>query len=153
MTAGELHDEMAEIGAKLLLQSCKDIKNGNIQPKIQDENLATSAPKIFKETCEIDFNQPAKKVHDFIRGLSPYPASFTTLNNKTIKLFNSGIYESENNKIEKPGTIIDLLNNKFIIQCLNGSVSIGEIQLEGKRRMKIDDYLRGNKIEIGTQLG
>ena len=85
MTAGELHDQMAEIGANLLLQSCNDIKNGNVQTKVQDESLATAAPKIFKETCKINFNQAANKVHDFIRGLSPYPASYTILNGKTTK--------------------------------------------------------------------
>jgi len=153
MTAGELHDEMAVVGSDLLFKSCVDIKNGKVQPKMQDESLATAAPKIFKETCKIDFNQPARKVHDFIRGLSPYPASFTLLNGKTAKIFDSRLYESVNTRNENPGTIVYIAENKFIIQCLNSSVEINAIQVEGKRRMKIEEFLRGHKIEIGILLG
>jgi methionyl-tRNA formyltransferase len=153
MTAGELHDEMATIGADLLLKTCNDISNGIVNPKIQDESLATAAPKIFKEMCKIDFNQPAKMVHDFIRGLSPYPASFTFLNGKIAKLFGSKLHESSNSRNEVPGAIVDILENQLIIQCDKSSVSIGEIQLEGKRRMKTEDFLRGYQLSVGMQLG
>jgi len=153
MTAGELHDEMSEIGAELLIKTCNEIESGEVQPTLQDESLATAAPKIFKETCKINFNQPAKKVHDFIRGLSPYPASFTSLNHKKAKLFNSRLNQYSNISSEKPGTIIEINESKLVVQCLGSSISVGEIQIEGKRRMKIDEYLRGHKIETGTLLG
>jgi methionyl-tRNA formyltransferase len=151
MTAGELHDELASLGAKLLLKTCIDISNGIAITKIQDEGLASAAPKIFKEICKINFDQPAKKVHNFIRGLSPYPAAYTFINEKMVKLYLSRIYEDHNKRRELPGVIVDILENMLIIQCVNSSISIGEIQVEGKRKMKIDEYLRGNRIEKNMQ--
>lgn len=153
MTAGELHDEMADIGAKLLIRTCQKIEEGRVQPTIQDETLATPAPKIFKDNCKIHFNLPAQQVHNFIRGLSPYPAAFTLLDGKMVKLFDSRIIETQNNKQDKPGTIIDIKGNRLIVQCDKGLISIGEIQMEGKRRIQIDEFLRGYKLEIKQILG
>lgn len=152
MTAGELHDKLAIIGADLLSKTCFDILNNKVKIKAQDESLATTAPKIFKENCKINFNKPAEKVHNFIRGLSPYPAAFTYINGKIIKLFESRIFEKQNSGNHLPGTIIDIQINKLIIQCQTSSISVFEIQVEGKKRMQVDDYLRGSRIQIGTHL-
>jgi len=152
MTAGDLHDQLAILGANLLSKTCSDIRSSNVKAKLQDESLVTAAPKIVKEDCKINFNDPALKVHNFIRGLSPYPAAFTTINGKVAKLFESRIFEKQSNRNEPPGKIVEILKNKMIIQCLSSSISVSEIQVEGKKRMKVDDYLRGSKISIGTLL-
>ena len=76
MTAGELHDIMAAKGAEILLETCRKIEKGSVTTRIQNHSLATKAPKIHQEDCLIDFNQPAEKVHNFIRGLSPYPSAY-----------------------------------------------------------------------------
>jgi len=143
MTAGELHDIMAEKGAILLAQTCKKILTGNVETILQDNSLVTKAPKIHKDDCQINFNQPVETVHNFIRGLSPYPAAYTKLNDKTIKLFSSQVHDKK--KIEfSPGTISKILNNQeFIIQCNPGLLSIKEVQLEGKKRIGVGDFLRG----------
>ena len=152
MTAGELHDKMAVVGSELLIDTCNAIKSGSVHTKIQNENLASAAPKIFKEHCRIDFCQPAQRVHNFIRGLSPFPGAYSYITGKVIKLFNSRLsdYKNEDNQI--PGTILEINDTTIMIRCLNDSISVTEIQIEGKRRMRIDEYLRGHKMEIGTIL-
>jgi methionyl-tRNA formyltransferase len=92
-------------------------------------------------------------VHDFIRGLSPLPGAFTYLHGKSVKLFDSRIYEESNNLSELVGTIVDFRDKRIIIQCSKSSISVAQIQVEGKRIMTIEDYLRGHKLEKGTGLG
>ena len=84
MTAGELHDFMAEVGADLLLETIRKIESATVKTTEQDETLSTKAPKIHREDCIINFNQSAQNVHNFIRGLSPYPAAYTYLKGKKI---------------------------------------------------------------------
>lgn len=151
MTAGELHDVMALIGAELLADTCHAIEASTAKTKIQDNRQVSSAPKIFKKDCIINFNQPAKKVHDFIRGLSPYPSAHTYLNKKMIKLFDSGVYSENDTSDFKAGTVKKIDKNKLIIQCDPGSLSIGEAQLEGKKRMPVSDFLRGYTVTPGIQ--
>jgi len=153
MTAGELHDEMAIVGAGLLFETCLDISKGTVKTIMQDESLVSLAPKIFKENCKINFNQPAYKVHNFIRGLSPYPAAFTFINGKMTKLFESRLFEEQNDRFNLSGVVVDILDNKLIVQCANSSISCTGIQVEGKRKMTINEYLRGSQINIETQLG
>ncbi|MCK5032228.1 MAG: methionyl-tRNA formyltransferase [Calditrichia bacterium] len=151
MTAGELHDEMAIVGAGLLFDTCLAISENTVQTKMQDESLASLAPKIFKENCKIDFNHQAKNLHNFIRGLSPYPTAYAFMNGKMVKLFESSIFEEHNNRNESPGAIVDIIENNLIVQCAQSSISVNEIQIEGKRKMKTEEYLRGSRIEIGAQ--
>ena len=88
-TAGEVHDRMMELGAEVVLKSVQAIENGAYELQAQNDELATKAPKIYHETCEIDFTQPTQTVHNFVRGLSPYPAAWTTLDDKQLKILRS----------------------------------------------------------------
>jgi methionyl-tRNA formyltransferase len=151
MTAGELHDEMAKVGADLLFDACLAISEHKVKTKIQEENKVILAPKIFKEDCLINFNQHAKNVHNFIRGLSPYPSAYSVMNDKVVKLFESRIFENRNDRSELPGTIIDIIDNKLIVQCKQSSISLNEIQIEGKRKMKTEDFLKGSRFQKGDQ--
>jgi methionyl-tRNA formyltransferase len=153
MTAGELHDVLADVGADLIVETIHKIENGKITIEVQDNLLASRAPKIFPKDCEIDFNQTPKKVHDFIRGLSPYPAAYSFLNGKQIRLYTTHLSE-QSAPGSTPGEVIALPHNKLIrIQCLNGSIDTAEVQLAAKKRMHVADFLRGYKINPGIIFG
>jgi len=150
-TAGELHDRMMQIGAKLLLKSVQAIERGAVKPLPQADIEATHAPKIYVETCRINFDQPAVQVHNFIRGLSPYPGAWTTLEGKTLKILRSSL-DPGHGTLETghpvPGTFVTDGKNYLNIRTLDGFVSVLELQMEGKRRMSVKDFLNGHKINV-----
>ena len=162
-TAGEVHERMKEIGAKLLVQTIDGLLNGTVEETAQQHPPITThlsplttdrlplvtpplkhAPKIFTETCRIDWNKPVSEIYNLIRGLSPFPAAFTLLNGKTLKIFRAkknitaplippGKYESD--------------GKQFLRYAgKDGYVEIQELQLEGKKRMQVDEFLRGYKF-------
>lgn len=143
---GSVYEKLMKIGAELVVKTVNAISNGKALAKTQDENKAINhAPKIFKETCEIDWNQSAIQIHNLIRGLSPYPAAFTSINDKSCKIFKSGISDDTmENKL--PGEWITDDKTYLKFKTGNGVLEILELQLEGKKRMKIDDFLRGNSL-------
>lgn len=149
-TAGSLHDKMMYTGAQLLLQTIRQIENGTIQEMVQpstaDLSVLKSAPKIFNETCEINWNQPIDKIYNLIRGLSPYPTAFTYLDEKKLKIFSSE--KEKTNESNESGKI--LTDHKTFLKfcATDGYISLKEIQLEGKKRMNIQDFLRGYRGKI-----
>jgi methionyl-tRNA formyltransferase len=146
MTAGELHDIMAARGANLLIKTCNQLRDGRIVTKKQDDSQATRAPKIFKEDCLINFSRPVSHVHNFIRGLSPFPAAYTFHRGSKISLYQSDVFSFDDMQM-LPGSIIEIQKNRLLIQCKPGILSIGQVQLAGKRRMAVEDFLRGNTLE------
>jgi methionyl-tRNA formyltransferase len=153
MTAGELHDIMALKGADLLVDTCRKIEMGTVATSVQDESLVIRAPKIRREDCIIDFHQPVEKVHNFIRGLSPYPSAYTFLNGKRLFLFRSSIIDSKKLKTQAGKVTLVINNEKIVIQCTPGLMAVGEVQLEGKKRMPVSDFLRGYRLSAGQELG
>jgi methionyl-tRNA formyltransferase len=145
-TAGELHDTLSEVGAEIVLQTVRLIELGKAQPRIQNDSLACSAPKIFKNDCCIDWKKSSQQVHDFIRGLSSYPASWTMHKGKTIKIYRTKITEAQS---KASGIVLQRTNDTLLVGTGNGAVSILEIQQEGKRRLGIEEFLRGYTIEEG----
>lgn len=146
-TAGELHDRLMNKGAGLLVKTVKAVESGRYKEHPQ-ESFGTSnlkhAPKIFKDDCQINFNQPVETVYNLIRGLSPHPTAFTMLNGKTLK-----IYRTQKENAEpgiQPGGF--LTDNKSYLKfaCADGFVSVTELQLEGKKRLDIEEFLRGVKL-------
>jgi methionyl-tRNA formyltransferase len=145
-TAGSLYERLRQKGALLVLQTVKAIESGTYPqiPQQLSEPIKT-APKIYKETCEINWSQPAKKVYDFVRGLSPYPTAWTMLQDKFYKIYAIKAISLENSTA-LPGTI-DTDNKEYIrIKTQDGWVAIEELQQEGKKKMKTADFLRGNKL-------
>lgn len=140
-TAGELHDRMMDLGAKTVLKTVQKIKGQAITGQKQNDALASKAPKIFHNTCQVDFHQSTQKVHDFIRGMSPYPAAWTLLDGKTLKLLRS------TKEVEAPKTppgSFETDNKSFIkISTLDGYVQIHELQLQGRKRMATGEFLNG----------
>ncbi|MEO6638975.1 MAG: methionyl-tRNA formyltransferase [Ginsengibacter sp.] len=148
-TAGELYDRMKETGAKLLLQTVDEIAAGSIketnQQRLQQDGgdflQLFHAPKITSETGEIDWNKSVNEIYNLIRGLSPYPSAFTFSKEKKLKVF---IAEKELLKINKaPGEVISDGKSFMKFACNDGFISIKELQLEGKKKMFIKDFLRG----------
>ena len=146
-TAGDLHDKLMNIGAGLLVKTVKAIEAGKYKEIAQEatgEKNLSSAPKLFREDCRIDWNQPVEKVYNLIRGLSPHPAAFCLLQDKTLKIFKAEATVMAH--AEKSGTL--LTDNKTYLQftCQDGLISVLELQLEGKKKMKVDEFLRGVRL-------
>jgi len=143
---GSLYERLMHKGAQLVLKTVKAIEAGNYNavPQQNDGDIK-HAPKIFKETCAINWNLPAEQVRNFIRGLSPYPAAWSTLNAKVYKIFKTSIVESHDESKEAGEYHTD---NKNYLHIKTGDdwISVEELQPEGKRRMTIQDFFRGNKI-------
>ena len=145
-TAGDLHDVMMEQGAGLVLQTVQAFDAGKIEPREQDHSaFRNKAPKIHKEDCRINWAQPAKRVHNLIRGLSPYPAAWTTLDGKNLKIFRTRL---NSRAAITPGQVhVVEEDNAILVDCADYCLEILELQLEGKKRMSSADFLRGYKGE------
>ncbi len=134
-----LHDRMSELGAKLVIDTINLIESGNYKLKQQDDSLSSPAPKINKETCLIDWNKSAEEIHNLVRGLSPYPGAYFNFSNKVIKIFKSKVMTGKN---LKPFQFYQS-KEELLIGCGKDALSILEIQQEGKKRMEIEEFLRG----------
>jgi methionyl-tRNA formyltransferase len=147
-TAEELYNNMKTIGAQLLLKTLKCLLDGTITEIPQNKNInlppqvLRHAPKIFTENCEINFLKPVAEVHNLIRGLSPYLGAFTFLENKKLKIFEcKKVLTSVNNTISK---LYETDGKSFLnFYCADGYIQVLSLQLEGKKKMGITDFLRG----------
>jgi methionyl-tRNA formyltransferase len=150
---GLLYERLMIRGAQLVLKTVKAIEAGDYPSIPQSEQAQIKhAPKIFKETCEINWSQPSNQIINFVRGLSPYPTAWAVLNGKTYKIFKSGLstVHSPQSTVDRgPLTVGQLeTDNKtyLYVRSLDGWVSILEFQPEGKKRMTVEEYFRGNKL-------
>lgn len=145
---GDLYEKLMFEGAKLVVKTIDAISKGEITPQDQDESKALNhAPKIFKETGKIDWNKSAVSINNLIRGLSPYPAAWCEINHKSCKIFKAEVVADTSPNV-LPGTIKTDNKNYVHFQTGEGTLSILELQLEGKRKMEIGDFLRGNTLNI-----
>lgn len=155
--AGTLHDKLANIGARTVLSTVSliEMTNGNVPVYPQDESLFTKAPKIFKEFCEINWDNSIETVHNFIRGLSPVPTAYTFHNNKFIKIYKSAKCFAKNKPEDisvEPGKLFKE-DNKLFVFCNDGLIEIKELQIEGKNRMLTEEYLRGHRLRTDDVFG
>jgi len=143
-TTGDVHDKMMLLGAKTVLKTVQAIENDTVTFTPQDASQVSKAPKLFKETCEIDFNQTTQTVHNFIRGLNPFPCAWTTLENLQLK-----IYKAEKEIIEhdyRTGEFLSDNKNYLKITTSDGLMNVLELQLQGKRKINVKDFLNGYKF-------
>jgi methionyl-tRNA formyltransferase len=148
MTAGELHDVMKEVGAALLVKTVQGLADGSLQEVPQSALAAGQvlrhAPKLFTETCRIDWQNSATAIYNLIRGLSPFPAAFAQLDGKVLKIYKATLLH------EKPAVSAGAYqtDGKTYLRfaCSNGYIQVEELQLEGKKRMAIGDFLRGYRF-------
>lgn len=153
---GSVHDKLMTLGGELVIETVNAILNGETntvpQERMKVEGELKPAPKIFKETCRIDWNCPVKRVYDFIRGLSPYPAAWTEMSGQDGETVVVKIFESE--KLFEthrllPGTVVTDGKKWLKVAVPDGYVSILSLQLPGKKRLRTDEFLRGYRIVDG----
>jgi methionyl-tRNA formyltransferase len=147
-TAGELHDRLMDKGAGLLVKTVKGIESGryniHLQSALHDGVELKHAPKIFKEDCLIDWNQPAESIYNRIRGLSPYPTAYTMLNDKVLKIYRAE-YEITEPGLQ-PGEFVTDNKTHLKFAAQDGYVMLTDVQLEGKKQMDIASFLRGVRL-------
>lgn len=151
-TAGELHDTLMGAGAELVLKSVQAIDSGQYELRPQDDTQSIHAPKIFKETCRVDWKQTGKTIYNLVRGLSPYPSAFTEFTDKNgqqagIKIYAASFEEAMHSHV--PGTVVSNGKTFLKVACSNGFISINDLQLAGKKRMQAEEFLRGFNIPAG----
>ena len=148
---GEVHDKLATLGTDLLKRTLPTIFNGTNDSIVQDDSLATFASNISREDERIDWTEDAQTIHNHIRGLSPWPVAYTTMDGKNLKLWRSEIVE---NVKGEPGEIIETTKDAIIVATgSEDGVALTEIQLAGKKRVKTRDYISGLQSKIdGTKL-
>jgi len=143
-TAGEVHDRMKEIGAAVLVKTVKGLTDGSLKEMAQPLTEIKHAPKIHTDTCRINWSRPVEEVFNLVRGLSPYPAAFTMMNEKMLKIYKAkkepcvpshteGEYETDGKTFLK-------------FACSNGYLQVTELQLEGKKKMTVEEFLRGYRF-------
>lgn len=145
-TSAELFERLAEMGGEVLLETIDKIKNHSLEPVKQDDSLSSYSPMITKDMSRLDFSEPAQKIHNIIRGIT----GFTVLDGKRLKVYRSSL--SGEFSTAENGEITDIKN--FGVKCGDGQIiRFEEVQLEGSKRMKVSDFLRGKKLEKGSILG
>jgi len=159
-TAGDLHDKLMVAGAQLIVETVRKIREKmedgmELKFETQRDSLANHAPKLDKNLCRINWQLKARDIYNLVRGLSPYPTAFAELQNEEGQVKTLKIFFAEYATIEhgKPVGTIDTDNNNFLnVHCSDGILQIKDIQLEGKKRMKVHEFLKGYKISAGTKM-
>ena len=147
-TAGELHDDLMQTGAQVLLKTVNALAAGTAEEKPQpelDHAQIKHAPKIFKEDCRINWEQPLDKIYNLVRGLSPYPTAWTTLQDKQLKIFKAT--KEHTKPAVAPGQPVTDQKSFLKIAAPDGYLVLQEIQLEGKKKMDVEAFLRGYRFE------
>ena len=147
-TGGGLFDKLAEVGAKLCVDTMVEIENGTATRTPQNHDEATHVSMISKELGNIDWNKSAVEIERLIRGLNPWPSAFTKLDGKTFKIWKAKVVSEHTNK--QPGRIVNVGKDVLEVQTGEGVLSLLEVQLEGKKRMEVDAFLRGYNVAEGT---
>lgn len=148
----DIHDRLADCGAKLLIETVEKLEKGEITPEKQDDSLSTYAAKIEKSDCLLDFSLDATTLHNLIRGLSPIPLSFThTPDGKLLKIVASRVIDAEAVSDKPAGTVISV-GDDIRVACGKGILSLLTVVPEGKGRMGAADFVRGRKIAEGDLL-
>lgn len=149
--AGSLHDRMAEAGSLLLLETVEGIESQTIKSAVQ-EGHSSPAPKILPEHCQIDWSRKAVEIKNQVRGLSPRPTAFTYYNGKRIKVFRVSVLQKKVNPEYSPGTIWLNDASEMCVATGENFIRLHDLQIEGKKRMPAEDFLRGSDIQTGQRL-
>ena len=151
-TAGELHDRLAEKTGKFIIKTLEGLAEGRLEPKLQEERMASYAPKIDRSMTHIDWRLPALGIAALIRGLDPWPGATTSLSGKRIKIFSARMVRGDVG-VGKPGRVARKMGNAIQVETGNGLVEIGALQAPGKKRLPADIFLKGFPMEEGMLLG
>ena len=143
-TAGELLDRLAVLGAELLSDTLRGYEAGTLIPMSQDESQVTLAPMLDKSMCPIDWIKTAQQVHDWVRGLHPWPVATAELAGTKFKIHETRVVSGAG----APGTVLELTKTGLVVACGEGAVEIRSLQAEGGKRMAAPDYFRGHPLEV-----
>lgn len=150
-TGESLHDKLMEAGAQLIVEALPMIEKGEIIPEKQDDALSCYATKLTKSMGCIDFNKDARAIERLIRGLNSWPSAYTTWQGKTLKIWEADVVEKE--KEASPGEIFAVDKESFTVAAGEGALRITSVQLEGKKKVAVKDFLLGYAIKEGMKLG
>lgn len=149
-TGGSLHDKLSLLGGDLLVKTLKALEEGSVIREKQDDSKSSHVIMLKKELGHIDFNQSAQQIERLIRGLNPWPSAYTSLDGKSLKIWKASVLNKESEG--KIGEIIEIAKDEIIVKTGEGLLAIKELQLEGKKRMTVDAFIRGYQITKGCIL-
>ncbi len=150
-TGGSLHDRLAHMGGDLILETLKQLEQGTLVREKQNDEESTYVKMLDKAIGKINFDESAKTIERLIRGLNPWPSAYTTIEGKTLKIWKAEVISDLNEA--KNGEIIDIGKDYFDVKTGDGILRVKELQLEGKKRMSVDAFLRGYSLIKGIMLG
>lgn len=150
-TGETLHDKLAEAGGRVLLDALQQLEQGTLQAEKQDDGLSCYAPMLNKEVSKIDFAKSATEVTNLVRAMNPYPAAHTVYQGRRMRVF--GAMAESCDKAAVCGEILQANTEGILVRCGDGAVKVTELQFDGKKRMPVREYLKGNTIETGVVLG
>jgi methionyl-tRNA formyltransferase len=151
ITAGELHDKMMIDGAQVLKETIDLIAKGEAPREKQSDEDTCYSPMMNKSLGNIDWNKPAKDIHNLVRGINPWPSAYTTYEDQAMKIWKTKVINKNSDK--KPGTILNVDKEGIEVSTGEGIVQIKEIQMSGKKRMIVSEYIKGNTINTEVILG
>lgn len=149
-TGGSLFDKLAVLGGPLVLETLQQLEEGTAKRMPQDNSKHTYAKMLSKELGRMDFSKSASELERLVRGLNPWPSAYTSLHGKNLKIWKAEVTEGKNAAV---GTVIAVKKDRLVVQCGENALALLEVQLEGKKRMAVGDFLRGYTVEEGTCLG
>ncbi len=149
-TTGEVYDKLKVLGADLLIKTLEDFSNGIFNRTPQDESKSSYAPLIEKAKCQINFDNSAEDIKNFVRGLNPFPKAYTYHNDILYKISEVSVMDTDL-KGSGCGTIIDVTKNSIIVACNDKAINILRIQKQGSKDLATSEFLKGNKLEIGSK--
>ncbi len=148
-TTGSLHDKLQDLGVTVLSETLQQITAGNAMREPQNEAEATYARLLCRNTERIDWHQPATAIHNLVRGLNPWPGAFSTYRNKTLKIWQTRVY-NESVACSQPGQVVQLTQEGLVVETGKGTIELLEVQPESKRRMKASDFVCGYCLTKGN---
>ncbi len=150
-TGGSLQDKLSVAGARLCVETLKKIEDNSVTFEKQDDSLSNYVKILNKSIGSIDWSMPAVNIERLIRGLNPWPSAYSIMGNKTLKIWKANVIEKDTSG--EIGTVVDIEKDSIHVKTGKGLLAITELQLEGKKRMPAEDFLRGIQLEVGTKLG
>jgi methionyl-tRNA formyltransferase len=152
-TGGTLHDKLAVLGAETLCEALRLLKGEQLVARPQSEAEATYAPLITKEDGRIDWRQDAETIERRVRAFNPWPSAYTLLRDKLLKIFAAQIEGAFPRSAHAPGTIVEVTPVSLVVATGSGCLALSEVQLEGKKRMPVEEFLKGHHLTPGLVLG
>ena len=152
MTAGELHDKLSLLGAEVLKETLVKLKSGVLERTPQSDSEAKYASMMTKDTGLIDWTKSAKEIQNLVRGTNPWPGAYTYYNGEKMKIWVTTVVSDNRHEI-RPGTICEVSKNGIIVACGTGKLNVYEVQFESCRKMCVEDYICGHKMDEGEILG